>query len=57
MLKKQIREEYDRHRYVLEGDALPQWEKEQYKAILEWKDNDLLYADALKFLSVYLKNS
>ena len=42
MLKKQICEEYDRHRYVLECDKLSQWEKEQY-------------AIALKFLSSCLK--
>ena len=55
MLKKQICEEYDRHRYVLECDKLSQWEKEQYEAILYRKDDSLLYIDALKFLSSCLK--
>lgn len=49
MLKKQIQEEYDRHRYVLYGNALAGKEKEQYQDILDLKDDPLLYVDVLKF--------
>lgn len=54
MLKKQIQEEYDRHRYVLCGNALVGKEKEQYQDILDLEDDPLLYVDALKFLSMCL---
>lgn len=55
MLKKQIGEEYDRHRYVLQDNTLSLWEKEQYEAVLQRRDDNSLYADALKFLSACLK--
>lgn len=54
MLKKQISEEYDRHKYVLMGTALMEREKAQYLDIMNLKEDPLLYADALKFLSMCL---
>ncbi len=50
-LKKRISEEFDRHRYVLEKDALTGSEKLRFQAILDLKDEQSLYTDALGFLS------
>lgn len=47
--------EYDRHIYVLKGDALRDDEKEKYMAILTQKSSDINYAVAIKFLSECLK--
>ena len=51
MLKRQIAAEYIRHRYVLDGEALLESEKQHYEDIVNLKNKDSLYADALKFLS------
>ncbi len=55
LLRRQIAREYDRHRYVLQGNALSEMEKQRYQAILDLEDDKSLYADALKFLSECLK--
>ena len=51
MLKRELQEEFGRHRYALRGDALTEQEKVQYEDILALKDDPLLYAGALRFLS------
>ena len=50
-LKKRISEEFERHRYVLAEDALLETEKLRFQAILDLKDEQSLYTDALGFLS------
>lgn len=55
LLVRQITREYDRHKYVLSGNALSDAEKRHYQAILDWERNESLYLDALKFLSECLK--
>lgn len=54
MLKKQIQEEFDRHKYVLDASALDEREKIQYEEILALKEEESLYIDALRFLSMCL---
>jgi len=54
-LKSIIADEYRRHRYLLEGDILSEFEKEKYKRILELKAADIEYTDILINLSEYLK--
>ncbi|HBA68283.1 MAG TPA: AAA family ATPase [Lachnospiraceae bacterium] len=51
MLKKQIANEYMRHRYVLASDKLLESEKELYKKIMSLSDENKIYADAIAFLS------
>lgn len=51
MLKKQIAEEYIRHQYVLEAEALLESEKAMYRKIMSLSDEDRLYVDAIAFLS------
>ncbi len=53
-LINEIISEYDRHRYVLEGDALSEEDKQQYMQILKREAGPAEYATALKQLSVYL---
>lgn len=55
MLMDQISAEYERHRYVLLGDALLSSRKEKYIRIMEGKAGRTEYASALKFLSDCLK--
>ena len=50
-LKKRISEEFERHRYVLAGDALLETEKLRFQAIMDMQDEQSLYTDALGFLS------
>ncbi|MGN0482442.1 MAG: AAA family ATPase [Lachnospiraceae bacterium] len=54
-LKNEIFYEYDRHKYVLNGDRLSEKEKEKYRQILEETADAGDYATALKWLSFYLK--
>ncbi|MGN0484028.1 MAG: AAA family ATPase, partial [Lachnospiraceae bacterium] len=54
-LKNEIFYEYDRHKYVLNGDRLSEKEKEKYRQILEETADAVDYATALKWLSFYLK--
>lgn len=51
MIKKQIANEYIRHRYVLGSDAMLESEKELFQKIMALSDDDKLYADAIAFLS------
>lgn len=51
LLCRQIAGEFDRHKYVLQGNALSKEEKRRYQAILDLKKDETLYLDALKFLS------
>ena len=53
-LKKRISEEYKRHKYVLQGDALTADEKERFAAVSSILDDASLYVDALGFLSMCL---
>ena len=53
-LKKRISEEYKRHNYVLQGDALTADEKERFAAISSILHDESLYTDALGFLSMCL---
>lgn len=47
--------EYDRHRYVLEGEQLSDADKEVYKSLMERKGDREQYATSLKFLSECLR--
>lgn len=55
MLCKEIIEEFERHRYVLESDALLPAQKENYKSVMESKAEWSEYAFALQFLSKCLE--
>lgn len=50
LLLREIAREYDRHKYVLFGDALSDMEKRHYQAILDLEKNETLYLDALNFV-------
>ena len=54
-LRSEIIYEYDRHRYVLEGDFLTEEEKDNYRRILAEKAEPDKYATAIRQLSYYLK--
>ena len=54
-LRSEIIYEYDRHRYVLEGDFLTEEEKDNYRKILAEKAEPDKYATAIRQLSYYLK--
>ena len=54
-LRSEIIYEYDRHRYVLEGDFLTEEEKDNYRRILAEKAEPDKYATAIHQLSYYLK--
>ena len=54
-LKDDIIDEYDRHKYILNGEGLSEREKEKYKEILDETASEGEYATALKRLSIYLK--
>ena len=54
-LLNEIAKEYERHRYVLEGDVLLSSNKEKYINIMEQKAERIDYATALKFLCDCLK--
>ena len=53
-LQNEIIDEFDRHRYVLEGEKLSETEKENYRAILDKTAGPGEYETALKRLSYYL---
>ena len=53
-LKKRISEEYKRHKYVLQGEALTADEKKRFEAVSSIMDDDSLYTDAIGFLSACL---
>ena len=53
-LQNEIIDEFDRHRYVLEGEKLSETEKENYRAILDKTAEAGEYETALKRLSYYL---
>ncbi len=55
LLCRQIAGEYDRHKYVLQGDALSKTDKRRYQAILDLKKDEALYLDSLRFLSECLE--
>ena len=46
---------YEKHLYVLSGDALLPANKEKYRAIMEYRAGEADYATSLKFLSNCLK--
>ncbi len=50
MLCRQIAGEYERHRYILDGD-MPQKRKEKFQKIMDEEAEYALFADSLKFLS------
>ena len=54
MLKRQIAEEYKRHRYILDGDILEEDRQRYYQIMVEKADREA-YADALQFLSQCLE--
>ena len=54
-LRSEIIYEYDRHRYVLEGNLLTEEEKDNYRKILAEKADPDKYATAIRQLSYYLK--
>lgn len=54
-LRNLIREEFERHFYVLRGDALQEREKRKFEAICNGEVEAVEYATALKFLSVCLE--
>lgn len=54
-LLDEIIKEYERHRYVLLGDALLDTAKEKYRSIMSRKAEPIAYAKALEFLSSCLK--
>ncbi|MGN0483681.1 MAG: AAA family ATPase [Lachnospiraceae bacterium] len=54
-LKIELIDEFDRHKYVLNGDKLSEEEKESYREVLKGTAAPSVYATALKRLSVYLK--
>lgn len=51
----EMRKEYDRHRYVLNGGRLPAEKKETYRLILTGRAAKVTYAKALEFLSQCLQ--
>ncbi len=51
MLKSEIAKEFGRHEYVLSESILSESDCRQYQAIMERRDEDTLYANALEFLS------
>lgn len=54
-LRDEIINEFDRHRYVLNGEKLSEEEKESYREVLKRTAAPSDYATALKWLSFYLK--
>ncbi|MGN0733198.1 MAG: AAA family ATPase [Emergencia sp.] len=50
-LKKRISEEFKRHKYVLDSDALSEDEKNCFRQIEAVEDDDSLYLDSIGFLS------
>ena len=54
-LQDEIIDEFDRHRYVLQGEKLSEEEKESYREVLKRTAAPGKYAMALKRLSFYLK--
>lgn len=55
MLKKQIAEEFSRHQYVLKGDFLSEAEAELYRKIMSLSEENMIYVDAVAFLSKCLE--
>lgn len=55
MLKKEIRQEFERHKYVLEGGMLSAAKRMQYQAVVEDRADQAVYAAALHFLSECLE--
>lgn len=51
MIKRQIANEYIRHKYVLTSEDLLESEKELFKKIAALSDDNKIYADAIAFLS------
>ena len=51
MLKRQIKEEFDRHAYVLKNDAMDETAKEMYRKVCNLTAGSEEYAIALAFLS------
>src|SRR5262245_52562471 len=53
-LRLTISIEFERHRYLLEGETLSQEEKDIYKALLRREEDQALYAKSLFFLTSWL---
>jgi hypothetical protein len=53
-LKYLIKEEYSRHKYLLEGKVLEEYEKEEFIRVLKGEAKDVVYLQGLKILSKYL---
>ena len=53
-IKKAIINEFRRHRYVLLSDELLEEDKEKYKLIMSGVNDELVYIDAIQFLSEIL---
>lgn len=53
-LKKIIRDEFAKHRYILKSDILDSFEKDEFVKILEEKADYVTYLRGLKILSNYL---
>ena len=53
-VKRLIAKEFERHRYLLEGETLTNEEKEDYFQILRKKDGKALLEDSLFLLSEWL---
>ncbi|MCT4620608.1 MAG: ATP-binding protein [Marinisporobacter sp.] len=53
-LKYLIKEEYSRHKYLLQGNALEEYEKEEFIRVLKDEAKDVVYLQGLKILSKYL---
>ena len=51
----EIRKEYIRHSYILEGESLLQVQKKYYNSVMENTAEPLLYATAIQFLSECLE--
>lgn len=54
-LKEEIRREYLRHSYLLEGKLLPESEKRRYQSVLDDTMDDTAFAGSVRFLSQCLE--
>ncbi|MEY8368225.1 AAA family ATPase [Anaerovoracaceae bacterium 42-11] len=50
-LRKRIKEEFNRHQYVLKEDVLTEEERSNFCALMSGTEDEQLYLDALRFLS------
>lgn len=54
-LLEEIQKEYERHRYILRSESLPDELKERYLTVLKMTADEITYAKSLEFLSRCLK--